>query len=286
MLSGAKSYHAISQFGRDKGLALAHALGFRRKKTPAVSTLSEIFRALDITAYEAALTRWITPRLPPGEELLVCIDGKTARGSKDGAIPGQHLVAAYAPEAQAVLAQLRVDSKTNEHKAALELLGVLPLKGMIITGDAMFCQRDLVKQIVDGGGDYVFVVKDNQPSLAVDIGAGLAFGDQARRLEAAFSPLRTGGCATARYGSANGGQGARSAGSTDLADDDDLDERPGVGRTSARIRASAGADDERKDDGGSGTWDHEFVAAARGCVASAGVDAGSLGDRERVASSA
>jgi len=211
MLSGAKSYQAISQFGRDKGLPLAHALGFRRKKTPSKSTFSVLFRALDVTAFEAALTRWILPRLPADQELHVCIDGKTARGSKDGDTPGQHLVSAYVPAAQAVLAQLRVDAKTNEHKAALELLGILPVKGSIFTGDAMFCQRDLVKQIVAGGGDYVLVVKDNQPSLAVDIGAGLAFADQARRLEAAFSPLRTGGGSTGGYRGADGGQGARSA---------------------------------------------------------------------------
>jgi hypothetical protein len=192
MLSGAKSYRAISQFGRDKGLALAHALGFRRKKTPAVSTLSELFGSLDGPAFEAALAGWILPRLPPGEGLHVCLDGKTARGSKDGVVPGQHLVAAYAPAAQAVLAQVNVDAKTNEHKAALELLGVLPVKGAIFTGDALFCQRDLAKQVVDGGGDYVLVVKDNQPSLAIDIAAGLAFEEQARRQVAAFPPLRAG----------------------------------------------------------------------------------------------
>jgi DDE_Tnp_1-associated/Transposase DDE domain len=235
MLSGANSYRAIAQFGRDKGLALAHALGFRRKKTPAVSTFSELFRVLDIAAFEAALTRWILPRLPPGQELLVCIDGKTVRGSKDGDLPGQHLVSAYAPAVQAVLAQLRVDCKTNEHKAALELLGLLPLKGLIVTGDAIFCQRDVVQKIVAGAGDYVFVVKDNQPSLAVDIGAGLALGDQARRLDAAFSPLRRCSSAAPRDGRANGGQGTRSAGSADLADDDDLDENPGLARTSARV---------------------------------------------------
>lgn len=137
MLSGAKSYEALAQFGRDKGKTLAFALGFRRGKTPAKSTFCEIFRALDIVAFEDALSRWIRSRLPEGEGLVLCLDGKTARGSRDGELPGQHLVAVYAPHCQAVLAQLRVDTKTNEHKAALQLLGVLPLKGCIVTGDAM-----------------------------------------------------------------------------------------------------------------------------------------------------
>jgi hypothetical protein len=188
MMTGVKSYSGIAQFGRDRGIALAHALGFRRGKTPAVSTFSEVFRALDIDAFEAALSRWIASRRPPGEERVVSLDGKTARGSKDGDAPGQHLVAAYDGDARAVLAQIRVDAKTNEHKAALQLLGILPVANTVFVGDAMFCQRDLCAAIVEGGGDYVFFVKDNQPSLAVDIGAGLAYEAQARSQAAAFSP--------------------------------------------------------------------------------------------------
>ena len=116
------------------------------------------------------------------------MDGKTARGSREGEVAGQHLVSAYCDEAQAVLAQVKVDAKTNEHKAALELLGFLPVKGNLFTGDAMFCQRDLCAAIIEGGGDYVFTAKDNQPSLVIDIQAGLAYQEQAQRLQAAFSP--------------------------------------------------------------------------------------------------
>jgi hypothetical protein len=188
MLTGARSYQAIAQFGRDKGAALAHLLGFRRGKTPAKSTFSVLFRALDVAAFEQALARWLDARLPEDASGAIALDGKTARGSRDGDLPGHHLVAAYSTAAQAVLAQVRVDAKTNEHKAALRLLGVLPIKGQVITGDALFCQRDLCAAIIEAEGDYVFTVKDNQPSLEIDIGAGLAFGEQAQRLAAAFSP--------------------------------------------------------------------------------------------------
>jgi hypothetical protein len=188
MLSGAKSYQAIAQFGRDKGFALAHVLGFRRGKTPTKSTFSVIFRMLDVHAFEHALSRWIASRVPQDQEQPIALDGKTARGSRDGEVPGQHLVAAYCAQAQAVLAQIKVDTKTNEHKAALQLLGILPVKGNIITGDALFCQRDLCAAIIAAGGDYVFTVKDNQPALGIDIAAGLAQQEQAQRLTAAFSP--------------------------------------------------------------------------------------------------
>ena len=190
VLRGCRGPTAIRQFGRDHGAALAFALGFTRAKTPAPSTLSELLRDLDVAALEAALARWIASRLPPGEELLVCVDGKTLRDSRDGDVPGHHLVAAYAPRAQAVLAQVRVDAKTNEHKAALQLLGILPVKGRVVVGDAMFCQRDLCAEVIKQGGDYVLFVKDNQPSLAVDIAAGLGYEAAARSVAAAFSPRR------------------------------------------------------------------------------------------------
>ena len=137
---------------------------------------------------KAALARWIASRLSDDELAVIALDGKTLRGSRDGELPGHHLVAAYAVAAAAVVAQLRVDAKTNEHKAALQALGILPVTGNILTGDALFCQRDLCAAIIAAGGDYVFTVKDNQPSLAVDIRAGLAYEEQARRMTAAFSP--------------------------------------------------------------------------------------------------
>jgi hypothetical protein len=103
----------------------------------------------------------------------IAIDGKALRGSADGALPGVHLLAAYAPGVDSVLAQLRVDRKTNEHKAALELLGVLPLAGAVVTADAMFTHADFAAGFLEGGGDYLLAVKDNQPTLQADI--ALAF---------------------------------------------------------------------------------------------------------------
>jgi DDE_Tnp_1-associated/Transposase DDE domain len=193
LLTGCKSYQALAQFGRDKGFALAPLLGFRRGKTPTQATYSIRFRRLDIAAFEAALARWIASRLCDQESSVIALDGKTLRGSRDGEMPGHHLVAAYAVQAAAVLAQVRVDAQTNEHKAALQLLGIVPVKGRIVTGDAIFCQRDLCQKIMDEGGDYVFTVKDNQPSLAIDIRAGLSWEDEQRRRAALFSPQRPAG---------------------------------------------------------------------------------------------
>jgi hypothetical protein len=108
MLTGCKSSQAIAQFGRDKGFALAHLLGFRRGKTPTQATYSLLFGRLDVVAFEAALARWIASRLGDAEKAVIAGDGKTLRGRRDGVVPGQHLVAAYAVKAAAVLAQVRV----------------------------------------------------------------------------------------------------------------------------------------------------------------------------------
>lgn len=188
MLMGRKSLQGIARFGRQHGTPLAHALGFRRGKTPAASTLSRTLRRFDAPQLEAVMSRWIRDRIEPSTFEQISIDGKTLRGSRDGDVPGQHLVAAYAPAVEAVLAQVRVDSKTNEHKAALELLGILPLQGRVVVGDAMFCQRDLAEQVIDRGGNYLLIVKDNQSGLEIDIQAGFAFETAARGIAAATSP--------------------------------------------------------------------------------------------------
>lgn len=188
LLMGRKSLKSIARFGRQYGTPLAHALGFRRGKTPSTSTLSRTLRRLDAEQVEAALTRWVQARTRGADILRVSLDGKTLRGSRDGDVPGHHLVAAYAPCVEAVLAQVRVDAKTNEHKAALELLGILPIAGTVILGDAMFCQRDLAAKVIAGGGDYLLVVKDNQKGVAIDIEAGFGFEQAARSIAAATSP--------------------------------------------------------------------------------------------------
>lgn len=280
MLSGAKSYQAIAQFGRDKGFALAHVLGFTRGKTPTKSTFSVLFRILDVQAFEDVISRWVVARVPEGQEKPISLDGKTARGSRDGDVPGQHLVAAYCAAAQAVLAQVKVDAKTNEHKAALQLLGILPVKGNIITGDALFCQRDVCAAIIAAGGDYVFTAKDNQPSLVIDIAAGLSYQEQARRRTAAFSPGGPAGRAPCGAGGHDGRQGTRAHREANAPDDHDPDEAARLGGPEAGLRGGAGTDGQRPQDGGSGPRDHQSESRARGRAATAGTDPGALGHRK------
>lgn len=174
MLAGQTSYEGITQYGKERGWPFLQALGFTRRRGLCKATYSRVFRRIDVVAFEAAVSAWVRARLGPGDARHLALDGKALRGSRDGTTPAAHLVAAYAPDVEAVLGQIRVDAKTNEHKAALELLGVLPVRGRVVTADAMFTHRDVCTAVLGGGGDYVLPAKENQPNLLRDIQAAFA----------------------------------------------------------------------------------------------------------------
>lgn len=161
-------------FGRNLSPDVIASLGFTRSQTLAKSTLSEILRAINIEAFEAVVGRWLGRQADHHGWTAIAIHGKSLRGATGDQLPAVHLVAAYAHEAQVVLAQLRIDAKTNEHKAALELLGLLPLKGAVVTADAMFTDADFCREIRKSDGDYLLAVKENQPTLLRDIEAVFA----------------------------------------------------------------------------------------------------------------
>src|SRR4051812_48370509 len=131
IMSGAKSYAAIGQWGQDQDIALMHRLGFMRRP-PKAGGIRKVLIALDLKIFEAALTRWAEANLarsiPPGPAPLMAfaLDGKSVRGSFDGWERAVHLLSLMAHESGITLAQTAVpngvEDKTNEHKTALRLL--------------------------------------------------------------------------------------------------------------------------------------------------------------------
>lgn len=144
----------------------------------------KLLRRLPAEALETIIARWmkglVADPLPSGPLQGVALDGKTLCGTLDKHARSIHLLSLFDQQTGGVLRQLVMPSDTNEHKAALTLLQQIALRGRVITGDAMFCQRDLCQQIVDDGGDYLIAVKDNQPELKAAIEA---------EFEPGFSPL-------------------------------------------------------------------------------------------------
>ena len=137
-----------------------------------------VFRHVDRDAFEAHLGAWadqVVGSLPPGLEMpatAIALDGKTLRGSKKQGAPGTHLLSALAHQVGVTLAQHAVDDKTNEITAVETILQPLVLEGRIVTMDALLTQRHIAQTIVDKGGDYGMIVKENQPQLRADIELG------------------------------------------------------------------------------------------------------------------
>lgn len=187
MLAGRTSLAAIARWGRQLDREALHALGITRPRAPCHSTYHYVFRDLDVAALEAGLAAWVRGAAGATAELNhVALDGKRLRGSRTAEGPGAHLLAAFCRSLQGVIGELRVPPGGNEITAALTLLKGLALDGLLVTGDAEFAQRALCRTIVQRGGDYFFVVKDNQPRLREDI--ALVFA----------APPRDGGAASPR----------------------------------------------------------------------------------------
>jgi hypothetical protein len=172
MLAGANDLIAIFRWGRRlKPEALA-LFGIDDGVAPCHATFHYFFRSLDADALAAALGKFA---LGDDRARHIAIDGKTLKGSRRLDAKALHVLSAFATELGAVIGDLVVGPDQNEITAAMVLLKGLPLDGAIISGDAIFCQREICRHIRDANGHYVFVVKDNQPALKAAIAE--SFGD-------------------------------------------------------------------------------------------------------------
>ena len=144
-------------------LALANGL-------PSHDTFSCLFRNLDPDQFRDSFQRFMAQFSEPLQG-VVAIDGKVLRGSFDRASGKSplHMVSAWGSEQRLVLAQVATDAKSNEITALPRLLGMLALKGTIVTADALNCQRAIAGQIVEQKGDYALALKGNQGTLYDDV---------------------------------------------------------------------------------------------------------------------
>jgi predicted transposase YbfD/YdcC len=179
-LCGYRSYTAMAEWGRTQGASMGQALGFTRRQTPCAATFYHLFRRLERGALEACLGGWeaavlaaLSGEAPPNLPALA-IDGKTLRGSRKQGAPLTHLLSAVSHRLGLTLGQVAVDEKTNEITAIHTLLNGLLLTGWVVTMDALLTQQKIAQAIVDAGGHYVMIVKENQPTLQEDIATACA----------------------------------------------------------------------------------------------------------------
>ena len=172
-LAGEQEPRGIAQWVELRKELLQQALHFDRDTVPHPITYSRILgKAVDLSELQQAVSLFLLSAPNAGQATEISLDGKALRGTiRAGQTQGLHLLAAYLPDEGIVLCQTEVGSKENEIVAAPRLLKSIDLKGKVVTGDAMFAQRELSRQVIKTGADYVWTVKDNQASLRSDIEA-------------------------------------------------------------------------------------------------------------------
>jgi predicted transposase YbfD/YdcC len=173
ILANHLSVLAIAEWGARQPPEHLRTLGFGQGRTPCQSTLQRLFCQLDGTALAQVLTQWFAPRAQPSADGLqgVAIDGKAQRGRLRFPADGGpvHALSAFCHETGIVLAHAPITISADKVEAELTvaptLLARVDWQGRVLTGDALFCQRNLCAQVLDAGGDYLLLVKDNQPAL-------------------------------------------------------------------------------------------------------------------------
>jgi len=170
LICGADGWTQVEQFARCK-LKWFRTFLHLPNGIPSHDTFGRVFARLDPDAFERCFVRWVRSLAADDATPLVAIDGKTLRRSFDNAAGAEaiHMISAYCRDNQTVLGQVACEAKTNEITALPKLLDLLDLAGAVVTADAMHCQTDTAKRIVNAQGDYILQVKDNQPQLHEDL---------------------------------------------------------------------------------------------------------------------
>jgi predicted transposase YbfD/YdcC len=167
VIGGADNWEEIVQFARLHQEWLGTIIDLRNG-VPSHDTLERVFSNLDPIAFQKCMLAWIEALHTISEGQIIAIDGKAAREAMARSADKGPLclVSAWATANKVCLGQVAGPAGSNELGALPQLLEILEIKGAIVTLDALGCQKNIVKQIVDKDGDYVIAVKENQEKLA------------------------------------------------------------------------------------------------------------------------
>ena len=192
VICGADSWVEIEEFEKAKEkwfrnfLSLPHGI-------PSHDTFGRVFALIDPQEFQGGFLNWIEAITELTAGQVVAIDGKRLRRSHDSQLgkAAIHMVSAWASANRLVLAQLKTDEKSNEITAIPELLKLLVIKGCIVTIDAMGCQTEIAKLIIESEGDYVLTPKGNQGTLHHDVQDLFAYAQEINFREVAHDFQQT-----------------------------------------------------------------------------------------------
>ena len=164
--AGARSFAAMAQWAADADADLLAALGSAGRGVPSESAIRRTLNRLDAAVLDSVVGAWLWTRTRVvGQRRVIAVDGKTIRGARTRDRSAPHLLSAFDHHSGTVLGQLATAVKSNEIPAMRTLLAGFDLAGAVVTADALHTQTDTAQLIVEAGGDYVFTVKRNQPTL-------------------------------------------------------------------------------------------------------------------------
>jgi predicted transposase YbfD/YdcC len=173
MLCGSDGPTAIHRWASNRLEWLQQFLSLE-KGIPSRDCIRRLLMALKPESFQKCFQDWVACAIETeddGAARLIAIDGKTCRRSHDASrgLGALHIVSAWASEEGIALGQVATDDKSNEITAIPQLLKQIELTNSLVTIDAMGCQKEIARDIVEGGGDFVIAVKDNQPKLRAAI---------------------------------------------------------------------------------------------------------------------
>jgi hypothetical protein len=168
-LSGARSFEAIAEWASELSRDALKRLGSKRSRAPSEKCIRTTLQRLNAPEFDDAICSWLSRRKLFADD-GIALDGKTLRGAHDGDKAAPHLLSAVLHREGIIVAQLAVGDKTNEIPCVKPLLRDLNIEGAVVTADALHTQKETARFVVkDKKADYVFTVKENQPTLLKDI---------------------------------------------------------------------------------------------------------------------
>lgn len=170
VISGCVGIESIQLFGEQHLDWLRTYFPYKRG-APSHDTLGRVFANLDVIEFNKCFINWVESISDLCHGRVIALDGKTICGAASTAALGSklHIVSAFCNKNNLSVGQLTVAEKSNEITAIPQLLDLIAVQGCIVTIDAMGCQKDIAKKIIDKNADYILQVKDNQKGLREQI---------------------------------------------------------------------------------------------------------------------